>query len=139
MDDPIFVDTNVFLRFFIRDVESLYHKAMSLFEKAESAQVKLETSDMAIAEIVWVLELYYDFSKPEIREVVDTILETKNLKVANHSRVKEAVDLYTSGKMDFIDAYNIAYMKAKDFRKIATFDFKHFKNIEGVEPVWRLI
>ncbi|MBT9537089.1 MAG: PIN domain-containing protein [Nitrospirae bacterium] len=136
MDDPIFVDTNVFLRFFIRDVESFYHKAMSLFEKAESAQVKLETSDMVIAEIVWVLESYYDFSKPEIREVVDTILETKNLKVANHSRVKEAVDLYSSGKMDFIDAYNIAYMKAKDFKKVATFDVKHFKNIEGVEPVW---
>lgn len=136
MDDPIFVDTNVFLRFFIRDVESFYHKAMSLFEKAESAQAKLETSDMVIAEIVWVLESYYDFSKPEIREVVDTILETKNLKVANRSRVKEAVDLYSSGKMDFIDAYNIAYMKAKDFKKVATFDFKHFKNIEGVEPVW---
>lgn len=136
MDDPIFVDTNVFLRFFIRDVESFYHKAMSLFEKAESAQAKLETSDMVIAEIVWVLESYYDFSKPEIREVVDTILETKNLKVANHSRVKDAVDLYSSGKMDFIDAYNIAYMKAKDFKKVATFDVKHFKNIEGVEPVW---
>lgn len=136
MDDPIFVDTNVFLRFFIRDVESFYHKAMSLFEKAESAQVKLETSDMVIAEIIWVLESYYDFSKPEIREVVDTILETKNLKVANHSRVKEAVDLYSSGKMDFIDAYNIAYIKAKDFKKVATFDAKHFKNIEGVEPVW---
>jgi predicted nucleic-acid-binding protein len=136
VDDPIFVDTNVFLRFFIRDVESFYHKAMSLFEKAESAQVKLETSDIVIAEIVWVLESYYDFSKPEIREVVDTILETKNLKVANHSRVKEAIDLYSSGKMDFIDAYNIAYMKAKDFKKVATFDVKHFKNIEGVEPVW---
>jgi len=136
VDDPIFVDTNVFLRFFIRDVESFYHKAMSLFEKAESAQVKLETSDMVIAEIVWVLESYYDFSKPEIREVVDTILETKNLKVANHSRVKEAIDLYSSGKMDFIDAYNIAYMKAKDFKKVATFDVKHFKNIEGVESVW---
>lgn len=132
MDDPIFVDTNVFLRFFIRDDESFYHKAMSLFEKAENAQVKLETSDMVIAEIIWVLESYYDFSKPEIKEVVDTILETKNLKVANHSRVKEAVALYSSGKMDFIDAYNIAYMKAKDFKKIATFDVKHFRNVEGL-------
>lgn len=47
---------------------------MSLFEKAENTQVKLETSDMVIAEIVWVLESYYDFSKPEIREVVVTIL-----------------------------------------------------------------
>ncbi len=136
MDDPIFVDTNVFLRFFIRDVESFYHKAKDLFEKAEGGQVKLATSDLVIAEIVWVLESYYGFSKSEIKEITDTILETKNLKVANHSRVKEAIDLYSSGKMDFIDAYNIAYIKAKDFKRAATFDVKHFKNIEGVALIW---
>lgn len=136
MDNPIFVDTNVFLRFFVRDVESLYLKAKDLFEKTEKGQVKLETSDLVIAEIVWVLESYYVFSRSEIKEVIETILETKNLKVANHSRVKEAVDLYSTGKMDFIDAYNIAYIKAKDFKKVATFDVKHFKNIEGVANVW---
>jgi len=136
VDNPIFVDTNVFLRFFVRDVETFYHKAKDFFEKGESGQLKLETSDLVIAEIVWVLESYYDFSKPEIKEVVETILETKNLKVANNSRVKEAINLYSSGKMDFIDAYNIAYIKAKDFKKVATFDVKHFKNIEGVSNVW---
>ncbi|MBI4654040.1 MAG: PIN domain-containing protein [Nitrospirae bacterium] len=136
MDDPVFVDTNVFLRFFVRDIESFYYKAKELFEKAENGQLKLETSDMVIAEIVWVLESYYGFSKPEIKEVVDAIFETKNLKVANHSRVKEAVDLYSTEKKDFIDAYNIAYMKSKDFKKVATFDVKHFKNIEGVSNIW---
>lgn len=136
MDDLIFIDTNVFLRFFVRDVESLYVKAEELFEKTEKGQLKLETSDIVIAEIVWVLESYYGFSKSEIKEVIETILETKNLKVANHSRVKEAIDLYSSGKMDFIDAYNIAYIKAKDFKKVATFDVKHFKNIEDVSNIW---
>jgi predicted nucleic-acid-binding protein len=136
VDDPIFVDTNVFLRFFVRDVESLYVKAKELFEKTEKGELKLETTDIVIAEIVWVLESYYGFSKSEIKEVVETILETKNLKVANHLRVKEAVVLYSTGKMDFIDACNIAYMKSKDFKKVATFDVKHFKNIEGVSNVW---
>src|SRR5574340_550335 len=98
MDDPVFVDTNVFLRFFVRDVESFYQKAKELFEKAEKGVVKLETSDMVIAEIVWVLESYYGFTKAEIKEVIDTILETRNIKVVNHSRVKEAVNLYASGK-----------------------------------------
>lgn len=136
MDDPTFVDTNVFLRFFVRDVESFYQKAKELFEKAEKGVVKLETSDMVIAEIVWVLESYYGFTKAEIKEVINTILETKNVKVANHSRVKEAVNLYTLGKMDFIDAYNIAYIREKGYRKVATFDVKHFKNIEGIISIW---
>ncbi len=136
MDEPIFVDTNVFLRFFVKDVKSFYRKAKELFEKAEKREVKLETSDLVIAEIVWVLESYYGFSKVEIKEVVDTILETKNIKMANNARVKEAIGLYASEKMDFIDAYNIAYIKAKDYKKVATFDIKHFKNVEGITPIW---
>ena len=136
MDKAIFVDTNVFLRFFVRDVESFYHKAKELFEQAENGKVKLETSDVVIAEIIWVLESYYGFSKNEIKDVIDAVLETKNLRTANHSRVTDAINLYEAGKMDFIDAYNIAYMKAKDFKKVATFDAKHFKNIEGVALVW---
>lgn len=136
MDDPVFVDTNVFLRFFVRDVESFYQKAKELFEKAEKGTVKLETNDLVIAEIVWVLESYYDFTKTEIKDIIDTILETKNLKVSNNARVKEATSMYELKNIDFIDAYNIAYLKAKDLKKIATFDSKHFKNIEGIVLVW---
>jgi predicted nucleic-acid-binding protein len=136
VDDPIFVDTNVFLRFFVRDVESFYQKARELFEKAERGDAKLETSDIVIAEIVWVLESYYDFSKAEIKEVVDTILETKNIRVSNHSRVKEAIHNYAAGKIDFIDACNIAYIKSKGLKRIVTFDVKHFKHIEGLTNIW---
>ena len=135
MDDPVFVGTNVFLRFFVRDVEPFYLKAKELFERAEKGAVKLETSDLVIAEIVWVLESYYAFSRAEIQQVIDTILETRNIKVANQLRITEAVRHYSSGKIDFIDAYNIAYMKAKNYSKIATFDIKHFKNVEGLKLV----
>jgi len=136
MDNLVFVDTNVFLRFFVKDVEPFYQKARELFEKAENGLVTLETNDMVIAEIVWVLESYYGFTKAEIKEVIDTILETKNIKVTNHSRVKEAVNLYTLRRMDFIDAYNIAYIREKGYKKVATFDVKHFKNIEGIISIW---
>jgi predicted nucleic-acid-binding protein len=136
MDDPIFIDTNVFLRFFVRDSESFYQKAKELFERAESGEIKLESSDLVVAEIVWVLESYYDFSRTEIKEVVDAILETRNIKVANHARVKEAIMLYASGKVDFIDAYIISYIRAKGYHKVATFDMKHFKNVEGIASIW---
>jgi len=136
MDDPIFVDTNVFLRFLVRDVEPFYQKAKELFEKAESGEIKLETNEMVVAEIVWVLESYYGFSRAEIKEVIEVILGTKNLKVTNYTRLKEAIGVYASGKMDFIDAYNISYIKARGFKKIATFDIKHFKNVEGIVSIW---
>lgn len=137
MDDPIFVDTNVFLRFFVKDTASLYEKAKDLFENAENGKVKLETSELVIAEIVWVLESYYGFSRKEIANVLATLLASKNLRIANHARVSEAVKLYASGNMDFIDAYNIAYVKSKEHAKIATFDMKHFKKIDGLTMVWQ--
>ncbi|MGR3219967.1 MAG: PIN domain-containing protein [Candidatus Anammoxibacter sp.] len=136
MDKLIFVDTNVFLRFFVRDVESSYLKARELFEKAENKKVKLVTNDLVVAEIVWVLESYYNFSRGEIKEVIDAILETKNMKVANHVRIKETVRHYSSSNIDFIDAYNIAYVKRNDIKKIATFDVKHFKNVEDLFLIW---
>ncbi len=132
MDDTVFVDTNVFLRFFVKDVVSQYEKARALFERAEEGKVKLETSELVIAEIVWVLESFYGFARKEVTEVIATLLASRNLKIANHARISEAVRLYASGNMDFIDAYNIAYIKSKEYTKIATFDSKHFKKVEGI-------
>ncbi|MEW6676057.1 MAG: PIN domain-containing protein, partial [Nitrospirota bacterium] len=128
MDDPIFVDTNVFLRYFVRDVESFYQRAKELFEKAESGDIRLKTNDLVIAEIVWVLESSYNFSRAEVKEVIEIILETRGIKVTNHKRIREAVNFYVSGKKDFIDAYNIVYIRAKGYKKVATFDVKDFKN-----------
>ncbi|MFZ6016751.1 MAG: PIN domain-containing protein [Nitrospirota bacterium] len=136
MDDPIFVDTNVFLRYFVRDVESFYQRAKELFEKAESGDIRLETNDLVIAEIVWVLESSYNFSQAEVKEVIEIILETRGIKVTNHERIREAVNFYVSGKKDFIDAYNIVYIRAKGYKKVATFDVKDFKNIEGISLFW---
>ena len=135
MDEMVFVDTNVFLRFFVKDTASLYEKARALFEKAEAGKIKLETSELVIAEIVWVLESFYGFTRKEVTEVLTTLLASRNLRIANHARISEAVHLYTSGNMDFIDAYNIAYIKSKEYRNIATFDSKHFKKVEGISSI----
>jgi len=135
MDDTVFVDTNVFLRFFVNDVATQYEKARVLFEAAETGKIKLETSELVIAEIVWVLESFYGFSRKEVTEVLSTLLSSRNLKIASHARINEAVRLYAAGNMDFIDAYNIAYIRSKEYSKVATFDSKHFKKVEGISIV----
>ncbi|MCK9420799.1 MAG: type II toxin-antitoxin system VapC family toxin [Nitrospirae bacterium] len=132
MDDPVFVDTNVFLRFFVKDVESQYEQARALFEKSDKGQIKLETSELVIAEIVWVLDSFYGFSRKEITGVLSILLSSKNLKIANHARMNIAVDLYSEGTLDFIDAYNIAYMQSKKYSRVATFDLKHYKKAVGI-------
>jgi predicted nucleic-acid-binding protein len=135
MDDTVFVDTNVFLRFFVNDVVTQYEKARVLFEAAEAGKIKLETSELVIAEIVWVLESFYGFARKEVTEVLSTLLSSRNLKIAGHARISEAVRLYAAGNMDFVDAYNIAYIRSKGYSRVATFDSKHFKKVEGISIV----
>lgn len=132
MDDTVFVDTHVFPRFFVNDVASQYEKARVLFESAETRKIKFETSELVIAEIVWVLESYYGFARKEVVEVLSTLLSSRNLKIASQARISEAVRLYAAGNMDFIDAYKIAYIRSKEYSKVATFDSKHFKKVEGL-------
>ena len=133
MSEYVFVDTNVFLRFFVADVGVLYEKARRLFEKAENGEIKLITSEIVIAEIVWVLESYYDFNKVEIREVVETLIHSKGLKVFHSTLIEESMKIYTENNIDFIDAYNGVLMKNKGIKKVATFDKKHFLRIQGIE------
>jgi predicted nucleic-acid-binding protein len=135
MDETVFVDTNVFLRFFVKDVAAQYEKSYALFAQAEAGKVRLETSELVIAEIVWVLESYYGFSRKEITEVLATLLVSRNLKISGHALISAAVELYASGNMDYIDAYNIAFMKSKGCTKVATFDSKHFKKVDGISLV----
>lgn len=132
MGDPIFIDTNVFLRFFVADVEDFYQRAKGLFERAEKGEIRLVTSDMVIAEIVWVLESYYGFKKEEVRTVVETLLHSKGLKVINSDLIEKAIINYVDLDVDFIDAYNGALMKVKGYNEVVTFDEKHFQKLEGI-------
>lgn len=133
MSEDIFVDTNVFLRFFVADVEELYKKAKELFEKAERGEIRLVTSEMVIAEIVWVLESYYGFITEEIKEVVETLLCARGLRVFNSKVIREAINNYTDNNVDYIDACNAVFMRKKGYKKVATFDKKHFKKIQWIE------
>ncbi|MDI6821540.1 MAG: PIN domain-containing protein [Actinomycetota bacterium] len=122
MSEPIFVDTNVFLRFFVADVEDLYEKAKDLFEKAEKGEIKLVTSEMVIAEIIWVLESYYGFLKEEVKDVIKSLLHTKGLKVMNANLIEEAIEKYKDDNMEFINAYNGCLVKKRGYKRAATFD-----------------
>jgi len=135
VSEPIFVDTNVFLRFFVADVEDLYEKAKDLFEKAEKGEIKLVTSEMVIAEIIWVLDSYYGFLKEEVKDVIKSLLHTKGLKVMNANLIEEAIERYKDDNMEFIDAYNGCLMKKRGYKRVATFDKRHFKRLEGIEVV----
>jgi len=132
-----FVDTNIFLRFMVNDDPAKADACEALFRKAIAGDETLVTSDMVIAEIIWVLESYYELKKSDIRENVEKILNTRNLRCPNREIIISALSIYVEKNIDFIDAYNAFLLKRDKINEIYSYD-KHFDRvgwIKRIEPV----
>ena len=130
--DPIFVDTNLFLRYLTNDVPEQADAVERLLRRAMAGEVRLLTNELVIAEIVWTLESFYKRSRRDIMEKVLAILNTPGLEVANGEIVLQAIAWYAEKNVDFIDAYNGAWVLARGLNAVYTFDRKHFFRLEGL-------
>jgi len=128
----IFADTNLFLRFLTNDVPKQAKAVHKLLLQATQGDISLITTSMVIAEIVWTLESYYQKSKEDIQEMVLSFLNTPGLEVDNGDLVIRALRWYVDKNIDFIDAYNAAWMDVKEINSIYTFDQNHFARVEGI-------
>jgi uncharacterized protein len=131
-NETFFVDTNLFLRYLTNDVPAQADSVESLLQRALKGKVHLVTTGMVIAEIVWTLESYYELDKKEIQMMVLGILNTEGLDVIDSDLLLQAIIPYADKNVDFIDAYNAAWMVKNDVDKIYTFDRKHFQRFEGI-------
>ena len=68
-------------------------------------------------------------------EKVEIILNTPNLECPEESLILQALDLYVTSNIDFIDAYHACFLRRKGHRRIMTFDKKHFGRVEWLEIV----
>jgi len=130
--ETVFADTNLFLRYLTNDMPEQADLVESVLLRAKKGQIHLVTTSLVIAEIVWTLESYYEVSKKDIQLKVLAILNTDGLKVEDSDLVLQAIGWYAEKNVDFIDAYNAAWMLKKDVNKAITFDQKHFSRFEGI-------
>lgn len=127
-----FVDTNVFLRFLVNDDPVKADACEALFRKAIAGDEVLLTSEMVIAEIIWVLESYYELGKADIRERVEKILNTQNLECPHREIIINALSLYAEKNIDYIDAFNAVTLKRDKVAGIYSYD-KHFDRIDWLD------
>jgi len=90
-----FVDTNVFIRFLTNDVPQKADACEKIFKRAIEKKESLFTTELLIAEIIWVLESFYKLKKEEIRNKLEKILNTPNLMYPNKNLILIALTLYT--------------------------------------------
>ena len=130
-----FADTNLFLRYLTNDVPAQADAVEALLRRAQTGELVLVTTALVIAEIVWTLEAYYQLSRDEVKTKTLAILNTPGLEVAESELLLQAARWYGEKNVDFIDAYNAAWLLANDIPMAYTFDRKHFARIEGLAVV----
>jgi predicted nucleic-acid-binding protein len=96
------LDTNVLVRYVAQDDAKQSPKATRLIESL-SAEAPGYVSIVSVVELVWVLAGCYALTKEDICEVLETLLRTKEIVVANADIVWKAVRLFKIGKADFAD------------------------------------
>ena len=131
-----FIDTNVFLRLLTRDDPQKSEACLKMFRKALQKEEPLFTSDLVMAEIVWVLEGFYHLKKEDIVNKMEKILNTPNLHCQNKKLLQEGLILCLEKDIDFIDAYNAVLMKKEKIDVLYTYDedFKFIPWITSQEP-----
>lgn len=120
-------DTNLFLRFLLKDIPDQYQKSEQLFTKAREGEIEIIVPQIIIFEIVFTLAKYYGFSKSKVIEGVDLLVSQDYLKVADRDIFKKALVLFGIYNISFVDCFLKSYADSinaevlsfdKDFKKL---------------------
>lgn len=125
----LFVDANVFLRFFTTDEAGHHTRAAALFRSAAAAELTLVTGPPVLFEIAWTLKAAYAQPHGTVLDVLSAILAFPGLQMTDAPLVERAIPLSRSSGQDFADAYIAASAEATRADAVATFNRKHFEKL----------
>ncbi len=128
---PCFIDTNILLRYFTRDDEQKAQRVLQLLTRVERGEEKVITSSLVIFETVFTLQKFYKVPRASIKELILPFITLKGLQLPSKHIYHRAFDLYVTKNISFADAYNAAYMLAKEVPHVYSWD-TDFDKIEGI-------
>ena len=128
-----FIDTSALLRLLIKDDKEKRKACETLIRETPRHGITLYMLPVTVLEIVWVLEKVYRYGKKEIREIVEAILNTPELKCELETVFRKALIAYESKNVKFADAVMGHWGLEKGITTVFTYDERHFKRIEGLD------
>lgn len=130
----LFCDTNVLIRLLADDPPGHAEAAQRVLEVAGDGRFAVVVTDVVLAEIAYVLTGAYGRSRKEAASLMRGILELPGVEVADPSLTRETLDLWSSAKMDFADAYLAALGRTTRGTGVLSFD-RGLDKIEGLRRV----
>ena len=121
------LDTNVLVRFLVRDHEAQFERARRLIKREVGAQEKVLISLLVLLETEWVLRSRYGLKKNQIMDTISGLLDAMELELEDEPTIEEALYLWKDSAADFADCLIGAHHRRLGCRATATFDARAVK------------
>ena len=128
-----FIDTSAILRFLIKDDPSKAKAVEKLLRESKDKGTTLYVLPVTILEVVWVTEKVYRLNRKNIRELVEAILNTPELRCPLERVFRQALITYESQKIKFADAVMGYWGLDEGLSTVYTYDENDFKKISGLQ------
>jgi len=116
------VDTNVLVRFLVRDDETQFEKARKLITREVAAGRRVFISHLVLLETEWVLRSRYGLPKSQIVATFSGLLDTTDVRFEDEPAIEEALFTWKDATADFADCLIGAKNRRLGCRATATFD-----------------
>ena len=120
------VDTNVVLRYLLRDEPAQAARAARELERDERFLI----GSVVLCELVWVLEAGYGFTRAEIGVTLEKVLATAQFEIEGKDLALAALDDFRRSTADFSDCLVGRRNRAAGAGETVTFD-KSLRGLEG--------
>ena len=121
------IDTNVLVRFLVRDDEAQFERARKLIKREVAAGRRVFVSQLVLLETEWVLRSRYGLPKDLIIEAVSGLLGATDVRFEDEPAIEEALFLWKDATADFADCLIGARNRRLGCRATTTFDAKASK------------
>ena len=121
------IDTNVLVRFLVRDDEAQFEKARRLIKREVAAGRRVFVSQLVLLETEWILRSRYGLPKFEIVATVSGLLDAADIQFEDEAAIEEALFVWKDSAADFADCLIGARNRRLGCRATATFDAKASK------------
>jgi predicted nucleic acid-binding protein len=128
-----FVDTKILVRHLTGDPAAHARRATDFLARGD----ELLLTDLVAAEVVYVLESFYEVERSRVAELLRAILGFPSIVVLDGALLLRALEVYEIDRLDFADAYLVASAETSGVGAVASFDrsIDRVSTVRRIEPV----
>lgn len=130
----IALDTNVLVRFLVKDDPVQSSQSKALIQAAIDSAEPCFVSEVVLCELVWVLTFSYKVERQAIWRILEQLLRAEHLAFPATDRLAQAHAAYRSGKGDFADYLIREGAREAGCSSVATFDRALLREAGFISP-----